>query len=132
MNTHITTGTCDTCNVKKFPVVVTPELRGERRGCAKCEAVRFEAQARKDIDTWLAGGEFPRLFVQTSQPTRYNRTMEDKLSFDETEANVILEALTKQVRDTEWDLLGDADWEQLVSLKAMIARIHEFLDGDLR
>ena len=55
--------------------------------------------------------------------------MEDKLSFDETEANVILEALTKQVRDTDWDLLADDDWEQLVALKSMIARIHDFLDG---
>lgn len=59
MSTRISNGTCDTCNIKKFPVVVTPELRGERRGCAKCEAARFEAQARKDIDAWLDGGEFP-------------------------------------------------------------------------
>jgi hypothetical protein len=59
MSTHISTGTCDTCNVKKFPVIVTPELRGERRGCAKCEAARFEVQARKDIVTCLAGVEFP-------------------------------------------------------------------------
>jgi hypothetical protein len=55
--------------------------------------------------------------------------MEDKLSFDEIEVNVILEALTKKVIDTDWDLMADDDWEQLVSLKAMIARIHEFLDG---
>ena len=58
--------------------------------------------------------------------------MEDKLSFDETEVNVILEALKKKVIDKEWDLLGDDDWEQLVALKAMIARIHDFLDGNLR
>ena len=55
--------------------------------------------------------------------------MEDKLSFDETEVNVILEALKKKVIDKEWDLLGDDDWEQLVALKAMIARIYDFLDG---
>ena len=55
--------------------------------------------------------------------------MEDKLSFDETEANVILEALTKKIIDTDWDLMADDDWEQLVALKAMIARIHDFLDG---
>ena len=55
--------------------------------------------------------------------------MEDKLSFDETETNVILEALTKKVIDTDWDLLADDDWEQLVALKAMIARIYDFLDG---
>lgn len=55
--------------------------------------------------------------------------MEDKLSFDETETNVILEALMKKVIDTDWDLMADDDWEQLVALKAMIARIHDFLDG---
>jgi len=58
--------------------------------------------------------------------------MEDKISFDEVEANAIFTALTKQVRDEDWDLLAEDDWEQLVTLKSMITRLQEFLDGNLR
>ena len=78
MTTRITTGTCDTCNVKKFPVVVTPELRGERRGCAKCEAEKFESQARKDIDAWLSGEDFPQLALQIQSIKEYDLNMKSK------------------------------------------------------
>ena len=55
---HITTTTCDSCG-RKGPAVLhhhtgTPVLAQ----CPACGPSNFEAQSRREIDAWLAGGEF--------------------------------------------------------------------------
>lgn len=54
---HIVTCKCDSCNEEKPSVVFhhygTPVLNS----CASCDKDNFEAQARRDIDNWLNGGD---------------------------------------------------------------------------
>jgi hypothetical protein len=54
--TEITTDTCDSCG-SRGPTSLHHNLGAPVLGvCRSCDPVAFEAQARRDIDDWLAGG----------------------------------------------------------------------------
>jgi hypothetical protein len=57
-NEKIVTSNCNVCTRKGPGTSSTDENGGSAFICRSCDPNRFEAQARADIDAWLAGGDF--------------------------------------------------------------------------
>lgn len=56
--------------------------------------------------------------------------MRSNPDFDETDLNVILMAISHKLETTKWNVNDEVDWEQLVVLKSIQARIERNLDGE--
>lgn len=54
---HVTTSTCDDCGTRAPGVQLHDCGAPVMFLCRSCDRRIFEAQARRDIDAWLAGGE---------------------------------------------------------------------------
>lgn len=57
-SSNIITDTCDDCGTKAPGVVHHQTGTQVMFICKNCDGKMFERHARRDIDTWLAGGDF--------------------------------------------------------------------------
>jgi hypothetical protein len=55
--------------------------------------------------------------------------MNSDINLDEIDLNLILDALGHKIRTTKWNVDDPSEFEALVQLKALQARIGESLDG---
>lgn len=53
--------------------------------------------------------------------------MEDKIDFDELEANALYDAISYKIKSCRWDVTDESDWECLVQLKEIQKRLGKWL-----
>lgn len=70
--------------------------------------------------------------VQCDSDTLYGISMNDEITFDEIDLNVIVDSLQCKIRNTKWNLDCESEWEMLKHIKFLEHRIVTHMNGSTK
>jgi hypothetical protein len=55
--------------------------------------------------------------------------MEDDIKFDEADANILYGIVRNHIKENDWDVTDESEWQLLIAIKEIEAKLGKFLNG---
>jgi hypothetical protein len=55
--------------------------------------------------------------------------MEDDIKFDEVDANILYGIVRNHIKENDWDVTDESEWQLLIAIKKIEAKLGKFLNS---